>query len=222
MAPQGFDRVTIRHLLQMTAGLKFNESYTTPFSGAPSFYYGRHLRKRTLNLRLKQEPGKSYEYTSGTTQLLGLVLERALKGKTITAYLQEKIWTPMQTEYPASWSIDQKKDGLEKTFCCINATAVDYAKFGRLYGHQGTWNGKQVVPASWVKESTRPDTTDGAVRYYKYQWWIPSPQGDFCAQGHLGQYIYVYPKKDIVIVRLGKNVGGVPWVPLIRSIAAGL
>ena len=73
-------------------------------------------------------------------------------------------------ETPASWSIDKKKDGLEKTFCCINATAVDFAKFGRLYLNKGNWNGQQLVPAPWVEASTKLDTADASVKYYQYQW----------------------------------------------------
>ncbi len=104
----GFDRVTIKHLLQMTSGIEFNESYINPFGDAASFYYGRNLRKQIGKMKLKAEPGKQFEYVSGNTQLLGLVLERSLRGKTITTYLQEKIWTPLGMEYDASWSIDQK------------------------------------------------------------------------------------------------------------------
>jgi CubicO group peptidase (beta-lactamase class C family) len=112
----GFDKVTIKHLLQMTSGIKFNESYVNPFGDAALFYYGLNLRKEIVKMKLKTEPGKKFEYVSGNTQLLGLVLERSLKQKTITSYLQEKLWTPLGMEYDASWSIDRKKNGLEKHF----------------------------------------------------------------------------------------------------------
>ncbi|MBX9449405.1 MAG: beta-lactamase family protein [Taibaiella sp.] len=79
----GFEQVTIRHLLQMTSGLDFNESYYSPFSEAADFYYGTRLRRAILNLKLKNPPGIQFEYTSGNTQLLGLVLERALRDRTI-------------------------------------------------------------------------------------------------------------------------------------------
>ena len=81
----GFDKVTIKHLLQMTSGIKFNESYVNPFGDAASFYYGLNLRKEIGKMKLKTEPGKKFEYVSGNTQLLGLVLERSLKEKTITS-----------------------------------------------------------------------------------------------------------------------------------------
>ncbi|WP_264790121.1 serine hydrolase domain-containing protein [Aureispira anguillae] len=216
----GFENVTIKHLLQMTAGLKFNEGYTTPFGHAATFYYGLNLRRAIAKLKLKQEPGKSFDYVSGCTQLLGLVLERALEKKSITAYLQEKIWTPLNMEYNASWSLDKKKNGLEKTFCCINARARDFAKIGRLYLHKGNWNGNQIVSETWVNQSTQLDQTEGSAWFYQYQWWLPTKNGDFMAQGILGQYIYVNPSKNLIIVRLGKAHGSVNWGNLFPSLAS--
>ncbi|MFC6998724.1 serine hydrolase domain-containing protein [Rufibacter roseus] len=215
----GLDNVTILHLLQMTSGIEFNESYVNPFGDAASFYYGRHLRKYMANMKPEVPPGQRYQYTSGNTQLLGGVLEKALKGKTITQYLQEKIWTPLQMEYDASWSLDKSKDGLEKTFCCLNARARDFAKLGRLYLNEGNWNGQQLVPAEWVKESTKVDTSQGSASHYQYQWWLPSQEGDYMAQGILGQYVYVNPAKNLIIVRLGKDYGKASWQTIFRTLA---
>jgi CubicO group peptidase (beta-lactamase class C family) len=219
LAQEGFDKVTIKHLLQMTSGIKFNESYVNPFGDAASFYYGINLRKAIRRMKLKTEPGTKFEYVSGNTQLLGLVLERALKGKTITAYLQEKLWTPMGMEYDASWSIDRKNNGLEKTFCCLNARARDFAKIGRLYKNKGNWNGKQLVSEAWVEASTKLETTEGSASYYQYQWWLPTPNEDFMAEGILGQFVYVHPAKDLIIVRLGKTLGKADWWTIFTSLA---
>lgn len=215
----GFDKVTIKHLLQMTSGIKFNESYINPFGDAASFYYGLNLRKEIGKMKLKTEPGKKFEYVSGNTQLLGLVLERSLKEKTITSYLQDKIWTPLEMEYDASWSIDRKKNGLEKTFCCLNARARDFAKIGRLYKNKGNWNGKQIVSQKWVEESTKLDTSEGSANFYQYQWWLPIPNEDFMAEGILGQFVYVNPSKDLIIVRLGKKEGKADWWTIFTSLA---
>lgn len=217
----GFDKVNIEHLLQMTSGLKFSEGYANPFGEVATFYYGRNLRKAIRKLKLKYDPGKQFDYASGNPQLLGLILERALKTKTVTEYFQEKLWRPLGMEYDGSWSIDKKKNGLEKTFCCINARARDFAKLGRLYLDKGNWNGKQIVPEQWVKESTRIDTAKGSPWYYQYQWWLPTHTGDFMAQGILGQYIYVNPSKNLVIVRLGRGTGKVNWADVFISLAAG-
>ncbi|RLD50536.1 MAG: serine hydrolase [Bacteroidetes bacterium] len=217
----GFDKVTILHLLQMTSGLKFNEGYFNPFGEVATFYYGTNLRKAIAKSELEVEPGERFDYVSGNPQILGLVLERALKDKTISEYFQEKLWTPLGMEYDASWSIDRKKNGLEKTFCCINARARDFAKIGRLYLNKGNWNGEQIVPENWVSESTKVDTTGGSVWYYQYQWWLPSLDGDFVAEGILGQFIYVNPTKDLIIVRLGKKHGDVNWAGLFVELASG-
>lgn len=214
----GFDKVTIEHLLQMTSGLRFKESYINPFGDAATFYYGRNLRKAIRKMKLQAAPGKQFDYVSGNTQLLGLVLERALKGRSITAYLEAKIWKPLGMEFDASWSLDRKKNGLEKTFCCLNARARDYAKIGRLYLNKGNWNGRQIVSEDWVRRSTAIDTANGSAWYYQYQWWLPTQTGDFMAQGILGQYIYVHPGKNLIIVRLGKSQGKADW----WSILAGL
>ena len=214
------ETLTIKHLLQMMSGIKFNESYSNPFGDAATYYYGTNLRKAISKMKPLQDPGYSFEYSSGDTQLLGLVLERAIKNKTITAYLEEKIWKPLGMEFNASWSLDKEENGLEKTYCCINARARDFAKIGRLYINNGNWNGKQIVSEKWVKESITPDKGPNDVNYYKYQWWLPSANGDFIAKGILGQYIYVNPVKNLIIVRLGKNKGGQNWEDLFLSIAA--
>lgn len=215
----GLDKVTIKHLLQMTSGIRFNESYVNPFGHAASFYYGRKLSKSVNKLKLKDEPGTKFNYISGNTQALGMILEKALKGKTITDYLQEKIWLPLGMEFDASWSIDKKNNGVEKAFCCINARARDYAKFGRLYLNNGNWNGQQIISSNWVKESTKIDTANGSAAFYQYQWWILGKQGDYMAQGILGQFIYVNPAKHLIMVRLGKSTGKIVWWQFFQKIA---
>jgi CubicO group peptidase (beta-lactamase class C family) len=214
-----FEKVKIKHLLQMTSGIKYNESYLNPFGDAASFYYGRNLRNQIAKMKLETEPGLKFSYASGNTQLLGLLLERALKTKNVTNYFQEKIWTPLEMEYDGSWSIDKKKNGLEKTFCCVNARARDFAKIGRLYLNKGNWNGKQIVSQKWVEESIKVDTTQGSAKRYQYQWWLPSIEGDFMAEGILGQYVYVNPIENTVIVRMGKKNGGVDWSDFLRHLS---
>ena len=203
----GFDRVTIEHLLQMTSGMAHTES-DTPFANVPRFYYGKNLEKRLVKLELKEKPGTRFEYNSGETQLLGLILERALKTKTITEYMQEKIWEPLGMEYSGLWSMDHADHGLEKVFCCLGATARDFAKFGRLYLKMGNWNGAQLVPRDWVEQSTKIDTARGSAWNYQYQWQpVSKENGDFLAAGHRGQYLYVHPEKRLIIVRLGEKKG---------------
>tara|TARA_B110000503_G_C7155345_1_gene417066 strand:+ start:1012 stop:2115 length:1104 start_codon:yes stop_codon:yes gene_type:complete len=216
---RGFDKVSLKHLLQMTSGMEFNESYVNPFGHAAKYYYGRNLRKQLTKAKLDGIPGTYFEYQSGQTQLLGLALERALNEKSITSYLQEKLWTPLGMEYDASWSLDRKKDGLEKTFCCLNARALDFAKLGRFYLNKGNWSGKQLLNEDWIEQSTKRDTIDGSAVSYQYQWWLKGSEGDYAARGILGQYIYVHPEKNIIIVRLGKTYGNTSWTSIFKALA---
>ena len=193
---RGFEKVTLRHLLMMTSAIKAKTSIGVLDA---RLYYGRHLYNYLMRLKVEGEPGKEFVYSNVNTQLLGLVLER-VTGKTVTEYLNARIWKALGTEFDASWSIDKKKDGHEKTFCCINATARDYAKFGRLFLNRGNWNGTQLVPAAWVDEST--GSASESVSYYKYQWWIT--ENGYYASGLHGEYIYVSPAKGLVMIRLGK------------------
>lgn len=215
----GFDQVTIEHVLQMTSGLEFKEQYTNPFGHVATYYYGRRLRKAIPKLKLATKPGITFNYVSGNTELLGLILERALNGPSITSYLESTLWQPLGMEYDATWSLDRKNNGLEKTFCCINARAKDFAKIGRLYLNGGNWNGQQIINNDWVKTSTSLDTSNSSAWYYQYQWWLPTKEGDFLAKGILGQYIYVHPKKNLIIVRLGKNKGSVAWEQFFVDLA---
>ncbi len=218
---KGLEDVKIRHLLQMTSGIHHEENYYNPFAGVARLYYGKHLHRQIRHIGKDMPAGHYFKYKSINTQMLGEIVAR-VTGKSLTQYMNEKIWSQIGTEYPATWSIDQKKDGMEKAFSSINATARDFAKFGRLYLHKGKWNGKQLISKEWVEESTKVDAQDGSVTYYQYQWWLPTKTGDFMANGHLGQYIYVNPAKDLIVVRLGKNEGKVSWWQAFTEIAAQL
>ena len=219
----GFEGVTIEHVLQMTSGIDFKESYVNPFGTVAKFYYGRQLEKYTLKLKLKRPPGTKWEYVSGDTQLLGLLLTRALSAKgdqrTLTEYLNDRLWRPLGMEHASSWSIDKKKDGIEKAFCCINAPARDFAKLGSLYLKKGQWRGQQLVPKEWVETSTKVSTLNGGVTSYRYQWWLPYNDGTFHAEGILGQYIYVDPARELVMVRLGSAYGDLDWTLVFQSLA---
>lgn len=216
----GFEKVTISHLLNMTSGIEFNESYYNPFGNAASVYYGRNLKKEISKLKLEKNHNHSFSYSSGDSQILGLILESSLKGKKISEYLEEKIWKPLGMEYDASWSLD-KKDGVEKTFCCLNSVAIDYAKLGRLFLNNGNWNGKQIISKEWVEKTTKSKNNLSGVWYYQNHWWISNKDDmSFYAQGILGQYIYVNPKTETIIIRLGRNYGKYSnWNKIFESIA---
>jgi CubicO group peptidase (beta-lactamase class C family) len=222
LAADGFERVSIKHLLQMTSGMDYTEN-DNPFGIHPRFYYTTHLESEILKLKLRGEPGQQYTYKSGENALLGLILTRALRTKTITEYMQERLWEPLGMEYNGAWSIDHEGDGLEKTWCCLSAAARDFAKFGRLYLNNGNWNEEQIVSRSWVEQSTKIDTSEGSAWNYQYQWWLVSKDSNaYMAIGHLEQYLFINPAKQLIIVRLGKSSGNLDredWISILTFLS---
>lgn len=203
--------ITIRHLLNMSSGIAFDENYVSPFAYPAEAYYGSDLRKLTLNYTdVLEPPGVTFRYLSGNTQLLGFILNKAT-GKTIADYASEKLWIPMGCEHNAFWSLDTE-NGNEKAFCCLNSNARDFARIGKLYLDSGRWNGNQIVPEDYALESvsvTGLKNNDGTpCLSYGFSWWmIPQYKGHhiFYARGILGQYVLVIPDLKMIVVRLGSK-----------------
>ena len=206
-----FRSITIRNLLTMSSGIKYEEGATLPWSDEADdtkTYYSTDLRELALNSQIEGKPAQYFEYNNYNPLLVGMIIERAT-GMHVARYLQQKLWKPMGMEADGSWSLDSKNDGFEKMESGVNARARDFARFGMLFAKEGNWRGKQLISRRWVEESTRPDTTMDPSQDYQYFWWVNTPNGKnhFSAQGNYGQYIYVAPEKDLVIVRLGKEEG---------------
>lgn len=206
-----FKEIKIKHLLSMSSGLNWDESYANPLSMTTEAYYGSDLWRLMLKLRVINKPGKEFKYLSGDTQLLSFLLKKAT-GKSLSAYAQEKLWQPLGAVNNAEWSLDEE-NGNEKAYCCLYSNAKDFARIGSLYLHKGNWKGKQILDSNYVKASTTPaNLIDSETRkpndFYGFQWWIvPNYKGEkvFYARGILGQMIIVIPSKNIVIVRLGNQ-----------------
>lgn len=200
---KGLEKITIKHLLEHRSGIKFKEIPFNPFGKMSTLYYSRNIEKILPKIRTKMDPGLKYEYQSINTFLLGIILERAT-GKNVSKYLEEKIWIPLGMESNASWMLD-RKNGKEKTFCCINAHARDHARFGTLYLNKGKWLGKQIISEKWINESLACQPND-TTYIYPYHWQVGScERGDFNARGLYEQYIFVDPKTNLVIVQLCKK-----------------
>jgi len=226
-----FSNITLRHLLMMSSGLQFtSEDYPIfvddMFCDNALAYYHPNLRELALeNTRIIEPPGQHFLYNNYNLQLIGMVLERAT-GQNVSYYLQEKIWKPIGMEFDGSWSLDSQESGFELMQAGINARAIDFAKFGRLYLKNGSWNDSQVIPAAWVAESTQEDRSIDRASYYLYDpnyeyyrifkddgyygyfWWgLHKDDGkhDFLASGHLTQRIYISPQADLIIVRNGER-----------------
>lgn len=201
--------LTLRHLLTMSAGVDFDEAYSSPFSPTTKLYYGDDLQQIAFGMKEIEEPGVNFIYQSGVTQLLAFIVEKAT-GENISSYVSRKFWTPMNAEEDALWSLD-KKDGIEKAYCCFNSNARDFARFGQLILNEGDWNGRQLISSSYLKEATTPDTSLLFKEYnetnhcYGFQFWRLSYNGMEIPymRGILGQYIFIIPDLNAVVVRLG-------------------
>ena len=204
------NKLTIRHLLTMSAALSWEESYMNPLGPTTEAYYGDDLNGLILKQVVVEEPGKKFNYQSGVTQLLTMVLGKAT-GMKVSDYASQKLWHPLNAVHDAQWSLD-KKDGTEKSYCCFYSNARDFARIGSLYLHKGNWKGTQIVDTNYVLESVTPyplDNNGKPNEIYGYQWWVGNYSGKkvFYCRGILGQYICVIPDENIVFVRLGHKRG---------------
>ncbi len=200
----GYSLITVKDLLRHTSGLKFTENPFNPNSDQLQFYYGTQLRKNILASKIYEPPGLHFDYESENTCLLGIILER-VTGKTLSTYLQKKIWSQIGTEAPALWNTDRSdSNAIEKAFCCLNAHTLDFAKFARLLLNKGSWNGKQIIPVGWIDEATKRTNEAGGKLTYGFNMGIgPAAYNSFYPVGLYGQWLYIYPKKNLIIVRFG-------------------
>lgn len=227
-----FAAITIEDLLRMSSGIRYEEF---PFLNGDDVltYYYPDLRALALeSTHIEAVPGQTFHYNNYHPLLLGLILERAT-GMTVADYLEQKLWQPLGMAFAGSWSLDSEESAFEKMESGINGRAIDFAKFGRLYLREGNRDGAQLVPEAWVADSTRPFFPSDdyyppgemfANGYYGYMWWGFQREGgnDFCALGNYGQFIYVAPTADLIIVRHG-TAYGVPaaeWMRIFYAYAS--
>lgn len=205
-------KIKIKDLLTMSSGTSWDESDKGYFSLNGKAYYGDDMEYVVKQFEYKEPAGKTWEYRSGDTQTLGLIVEKVF-GKSIADLTSEKLLQPMGAEADALWLLDGNKEHA-KAFCCYNGTARDYARFGHLILNNGNWNGKQLVSEAYMKEATTPalylqDPTEdfAPVDYYGYQFWILNYRGFKInsMNGLFGQYVYAIPDKNAVVVRLGES-----------------
>ena len=199
------DKITIKHLLTMSSGINFDESYGNPFGMMAKAYYGANIPELVKEYRPTSKPGKAFNYLGGNTLLLGFIVER-VTGKKLAQYATEKLWQPLGAENTALWSTDDETNS-ERSYCCFYSNARDFARLGKLYLDSGKWNGKQIIPIDYVQEATSPTNDIEGGHQYGYHWWYLKYNGEpvFYARGILGQYIFVRPQKNMIVVRLGKT-----------------
>ncbi len=218
LAGTAYDGVRIRHVLQMSSGARWNEDYTDPASeiarmgaaSAPGGSFDAFMQ----TMERETTPGTLCQYDSADTQALGMLVAAAT-GRSLTAYMQEKLCEPLGMASPGYWVADSQ--GREMAFAGLLLSARDFARIGELYRNGGRWQGRQVVPADYVAASVRFDAPHLAPGQplvgghafpfgYGYQWWLPAgDDGEFSAIGVYNQFVYVDPSRGVVIVKLSAN-----------------
>ena len=219
-----FRQVTLRHLLTMSSGIRYEEGGFPSLGDDTYTYYGVDLRDVALTrTRIAGPPGVAWQYNNYHPLLLGLVIERAT-GTSVSEFMATRLWQPLGAEADATWNLDSERSGFEKLESGVNARPVDYARFGQLFLHKGKRNGRRIVSEAWVRTATGAEATTDSAYYhgYRYFWWLDVERpGRFYAMGKYGQYVYVAPDANAVVVRLGRNsgVGNVTWLAILREVA---
>ena len=198
--------ITLENVLQMSTGLEWVEDYNVNNANSSDVVKLVFTTDSPLAYvvakPLESPPNTMFEYSSGNTLLLSGVLQKAT-GKRAGDYAQEKLFGKLDMTNAQWW---RAKTGETLTYCCVDMTSRDFARFGLLYMQHGLWDGEQIVPAAWIDASL---TSASTYAGYGYQWWLEGktdsrlPADLFMANGHDGQYIYVVPSLDLVVVRNG-------------------
>ncbi|MFC6884531.1 MULTISPECIES: serine hydrolase domain-containing protein [Actinomadura] len=234
----GYDGVSIEDVLQMASGHKYDETdYTNPLKGSTAttirMVLGTPLTTQAREAERDFQPGTRWNYDSMNTFVLGWLVTKAT-GKPLAAYVGDKIWRPAGMQSPLLMGRDYQ--GSDIGYCCYHATVRDFARFGLLYLRGGRAGGRQVIPTGWINDSTtaskpylqphrlvpgKPDSPENAYGYGN-QWWL-GDDGDYAAIGILGQFIYVSPKRDVVIVKTSQDLNSAPHMaealPAFRAVA---
>jgi CubicO group peptidase (beta-lactamase class C family) len=221
-----FGQITVRDLLDMASGIAVPENYDPrhPLTGTAGMYLTRDIATFVRdNAHLSFKPGSRGRYRSIDTELLGLILAR-VEGKPLADILSERIWKPMGAQADATWNLD-RAGGVEKAFCCINATARDFARLGLLVADQRRTGSNRIIPARWIERILTPARRDVDGWQYSAQWWH-APGGDdhdISAIGVYGQYVYVNRDTNTVIVKLsdhGAEQDEVDTLAVMQAVAA--
>jgi CubicO group peptidase (beta-lactamase class C family) len=206
-AGTSFDLVTIKQLLDMQAGVGVSDNYPSGPSGwgvaIAQMYASTDVDWFLKNNRkMAFEPGSKSEYRSVDTQMLGMIIKK-VTGKKVADYFSQNVWQPAGAKYPATWNVD-RIGGTEKTFCCFNASGVDYARIGMLFLNGGYAGPNKIIDKAWLNRLTTPVTTLDRNWGYGAQVWHPYPNTRLMLGLH-GQFVFINPESRTVIVKLSDN-----------------
>ena len=219
-----WERLTIRHLLDMRSGLDFDDTYKFSLKGLKQvnaiarLNYGHDIMKQIKKLKFRCEPGAEFRYESMTSAIMGVIIERA-SGKRYADYLSEKVWKPLQMESDALVNIDSREHDVAHSFGGITLTIKDLAKIGRLYLNKGMWEGKRIVSEEWIRLSSEYDDSNNGYHFnwynLKYEDYNRSTYPGFYAVGIYEQVLYVNPYLDLILVRIGMHNQGSAVIPVL-------
>ena len=198
------DDVRIIDLAAMTSGLKWDEGTSNPFSPVAKQYFYEDVVKLMLDQPFIDPPGKTYHYSSGNTQILSMLIEKATGLKT-NEYFEQEFWSKINPDNDAYWQIDSRESRNVKSFCCFHSNARDFSRLGKLYINKGNWNGNQIVDSMFIQKSTEPFLDN--FNEYGIGVWLSNYKDLKISlmSGHQGQYVIMIPEKKLIITRLGKR-----------------
>ncbi|UCX03643.1 serine hydrolase domain-containing protein [Shewanella glacialimarina] len=214
LASSGYANVKVKHVLQMSSGVKWNEDYQDFYSDINKMgrvlAIGGSLDKMTSELVNQSQPGKVFRYVSMDTHVIGMITRR-VSGKSLVELLQTTMWDKIGMQSDAYWLTDSQ--GSAFALGGLNLTTRDYARFGRLLLNNGAYNGQQIVSQAWIKAATTAQADylqpQADKLGYGYQIWLPpgAEAGEFFCVGVYGQYIYVNQQHNVVIVKNSADLG---------------
>jgi len=223
----GFAEIKISDLLKMKSGIAYDSKVKFPIINCddPLTYYHTDLRKMVIdNVEIEQKAGELFKYNNYNAILIGLILERST-GEQLSTFFEKNLWQKIGASYDASWSTDE--NGFEKMESGFNSRPIDLAKVGSLMLKNGNWNGRSIISPEWISQSTRPLDTltfrSGQKWGYSHMWWsvIKDSSGfDVFGNGRFGQFLYLSPENNIIIIRHGlesDNLDDDDWTQLFQN-----
>jgi len=201
------DRITVRDLLDNQSGVNYDEAWDKSIGNENAMDYSSDWVKYTFDLPMLDTPGVHGRYNSGNPITLGRIIEKA-SGQPLAQFASANLFRPLGiTRF--KWNFKPDRSNAEN-FCQLYLTPREMAKFGLLFLQDGVWQGHEVIPAAWVKESTSKHSVVQNVNY-GYLWWLKYLDAgatryySFAAQGNGGQKIYVFRSLNLVVVTTGGN-----------------
>lgn len=214
-----FQQLTLRHLTQMESGLNYDE-YGKIFQTL-QYYYNKNLTRSIYGAQFDSPPGKQFKYKSIDTQILGECIKKALGNKKILDYFYERLWNKLGMQDTAYWALDSRITRNPKYYGGLNMSARDLAKFGTMILHDGKYKRKQLLPKEWFNYCD--DTLHRCKEEDKYcmGWYysVDDLNSDvYYAAGFNGQIMLINETKNVIVIRLGKDRGGVDWYPIMKKL----